>query len=245
MSDAEEIEKQIKEAKDKERKRKRKIAEKKFAEEKEEIKKKMNTSFGKLILSDEKTSPTINFPIAERFNKGGLPTNVITPGPIYSFDNKFKFKSSSYWKFGSSERPPLNPNEKFDYYNHNYSEYKDFDISTLPKKWNKHPGGSIGLDPRIKFEIKENYPGPGRYEPSFTQLKQRSPAYYLGEKGNIKALKNVTGTNEYVGPGKYKSNEFVHESRFIINPVWSLPKSERKGLEIKTWTAHESYYIYK
>ena len=245
MSSAEEIEKQIQEAKDKEKKRKRRIAEKKFSEEKEEIKKKNNTSFGRLILSDEKTSPIVNFPVAERFNKSALPSTTITPGPIYQHENKLKFKKPEEWKIGTGKRPPLSSAERFEYFNHQYNEYKDFDISILPKKWQRNIGGAIGLDPRIKFEIKENFPGPGRYEPEVKATKVRAPSYYLGEKGNITSLKNITGTNEHVGPGKYKVAECAYESKHTNRPNWSIPKSERRGLEIKTCTAHESYYIYK
>lgn len=96
MSSAEEIEKQIQEAKDKEAKRKRRIAEKKFAEEKEELKKRSFTSFGKLILSDEKSFPMIHFPVANRFTRAGSPTSTDTPGPIYQFENNYKYKSVSF-----------------------------------------------------------------------------------------------------------------------------------------------------
>jgi hypothetical protein len=95
MSSIEEIEKQIKEANEKEEKRKRRIAEKKYLEEKEEIKKRSFTSFGKLILSDEKSFPVISIPIAERFNKAGSSVNTITPGPIYKFENNYKYRSVS------------------------------------------------------------------------------------------------------------------------------------------------------
>lgn len=77
------------------------------------------------------------------------------------------------------------------------------------------------------------------------QIKKKPPAYYLGEKGNITSIKNVTGTNEQVGPGKYKVLEASYTSKHKNPSSWSLPQSERKGLEIKTWTCHESYYLYK
>lgn len=244
MSTAEEIEKQIQEAKDKEAKRRRRIAEKKYNEEKEEIKKRSFTSFGKLILSDEKTSPIVNFPVAEKLSKVGYPTSI-TPGPIYEFQNSYKFKKPEEWKIGSGQRPPLSSCEKYEYFTHSYDDYKEFDVSTLPKKWTKTAGGSIGLDPRIKFEIRENYPGPGRYEPTVQSIKPKAPAYYLGEKGNITSLKNVTGTNEEVGPGKYKVLESAYTSKHRDPSKWTLPVSKRRGLEIKTWTHHESYYLYK
>jgi hypothetical protein len=245
MSDLDDIEKQIQEAKDKEIKRRRRIAEKKYSDEKEEIKKRNYTSFGKLILSNEKTCPIVSFTGAERFNKLGMLPKTETPGPIYSHSNNIKFHKPSEWKIGTSRRPELSSSEKFEYYNHKYDEYKDYDISKLPKKWMTVKGGAIPLDPRIKFEIRENYPGPGRYEPNVSAVKHKSPSYFLGEKGNLTSIKNVTGTNEYVGPGRYSVEKCAYESKHLNEPNWSLPQSKRKGLEMKTWTAHESYYIYR
>lgn len=69
--------------------------------------------------------------------------------------------------------------------------------------------------------------------------------YYLAEKGNITSLKNIVGTNERVGPGKYDVVEASYTSKHKNPPNWSLPLSERKGLEIKTWTKNETYYLYK
>lgn len=70
---------------------KRQIAEKLYAQEKKELNKKSYTSFGKLLLSDEKSAPIVSFTAANKFNKGGAPTNIYNPGPIYKFDNKFKY----------------------------------------------------------------------------------------------------------------------------------------------------------
>lgn len=95
MTTKEEIEKAIKEAKDKEINRKRKIASKKYIEEKEEIKRRSFTSFGKLILSDEKSFPVVSFPSAQKFNKLGQPTSTKTPGPIYNFQDKYKYLNVS------------------------------------------------------------------------------------------------------------------------------------------------------
>ena len=100
MTTIEEIEKMKAELAAKERARKQRIASKKFVEEKEEIKRRSFTSFGKLILSDEKSSPIINFPNAKKFNKLGAPPQVTnTPGPIYNLNDKFKYNIVSYFEF--------------------------------------------------------------------------------------------------------------------------------------------------
>ena len=93
MTTKEEIDKMKAELAQKERARKQRIASKKYVEEKEEIKRRSFTSFGKLILSKEKTSPIINFGVAKKFNKSGAVHDLKTPGPIYNvLNNKFKYK---------------------------------------------------------------------------------------------------------------------------------------------------------
>jgi len=245
MTTKEEIEKMRAEAEAKEKARKRKIASKRYIEEKEDIKKRSFTSFGKLILSDENSAPLISFPVAKKFNKAGVPSTLNTPGPIYQYSDKFKYKSPQEWSIGNGKRPPLSSCEKFEYYNHTYDEYKEFDLSLLKKKWEKVQGGAIGLDPRIKFEIKEIYPGPGRYEPKMKQVKPTPPAYYLGEKGNITSIKVMTSTNENVGPDKYPVESCSFTSKHQVPPKWSLPMGKRKGLDYKVWTKNETYYLYK
>ena len=245
MSSSEEIDKANKEKEEQIRKYRKRVASKKYIEEKEEIKRRSFTSFGKLLLSDEKSSPVISFPNAKKFNKAGAPTSLNTPGPIYTYDDQFKYKSPQKWSIGTGKRPPLSSCEKFEYYNHSYNDYKDFDLSTIDKKWKKTQGGAIGLDPKMKFELRECVPGSGRYEPSYKLTKVRPPAYFLGEKGNITSIKNVTGTNEHVGPGKYSVKEAAYTSKHKNPPHWLLPESVRKGLDLKVWTKNETYYIYK
>lgn len=87
-----------KELQDKEReeklKKRREIAVIKYLEEKENIRKKAQTSFGLLILSDERSSPLYSFPCAKKFNKT-LAWNITTPGPHYEYQNKFKYNNVS------------------------------------------------------------------------------------------------------------------------------------------------------
>ena len=93
MSSSDEIMKAEKEKEAKEKARKIKIATKKYSQEKEHLKRRSFTSFGKLILSDEASAPVINFPLAKKFNKAGAPTSLNTPGPIYTYDNQFKYSN--------------------------------------------------------------------------------------------------------------------------------------------------------
>lgn len=60
-------------------------------EETELTKKKSYTSFGKLILADEKTSPVFSFGGANRFIVSTNAPQKQTPGPIYKLSDKYKF----------------------------------------------------------------------------------------------------------------------------------------------------------
>ena len=162
----------------------------------------------------------------------------------------------------------MNQNEIYDYYNHFYTEKND--LSKLPKKWNKTKGGSISLEPRIKYDYREVVPGPGRYDPSYKYTKPHSYTYFMGEKFKTLTLNLLTGTDSVVGPGKYdvvysmndleiakdkdkkkiwnktfnevKRNKYtsIHQDP----PIWSIGKNKRKGLFNKTWTKNETYEIY-
>lgn len=237
--------------------------------ETEEAKKRAYTSFGKLILADEFNNPIWSLSKADRFAKfGSVISPSFSPGPIYSPSNEeyYKYRHSQKWKIGKATRPPLNTKEKFEYYNHCYTE-KD-DIAKFPKKWKKVIGGSMPLDARVKYDYRETVPGPGRYEPSYKLTKPHSYAYVFGEKFKTLTLNLLTGTDKVVGPGKYdvvysmndlennknnkkewrrnlsevKRNKFTSVHKDV--PIWSMGKEERKGLFNRTWTKNETYEIY-
>ena len=182
---------------------------------------------------------------ANRFSKTGLEFSVpYSPGPQYPpiSEEIYKYKTGSKWIIGKSLRPPLNSIEKYSYYNFKYSE-KD-DLGALPKRWGKTLGGAINLEPKIKYDYRENSPGPGRYEPSFYLTKPRGFNYVFGEKLGSFSIKNMCSTNEMVGPSSYKVEQCKHNSRHRDFPTWSFGKGERKGLFNKTWTKNETYEIY-
>ena len=239
--------------------------------ETEEAKKRAYTSFGKLVLADEFNNPIWSLGKAPRFNKFVNAFNLPqSPGPKYPPSNEeyYKFPHTQKWKIGNSKRRPLDNNEKYEYFNHLYTE-KD-DLSRLPKKWNKIKGGSISLEPRIKYDYRETVPGPGRYEPSYKYTKPHSYTYFLGEKYKTLTLNLLTGTDSVVGPGKYDIVYSLNDLEIAKNkdkkknwnktfnevkrnkytsihqdpPIWSIGKDKRKGLFNKTWTKNETYEIY-
>ena len=116
------------------------------------------------------------------------------------------------------------------------------DISRLNKKWDIIKGGAIDLEPRIKYDYRENSPGPGRYDPDIRAIKPKNFKYVIGEKLESNALKIFTGTDKIVGPGKYDVNNFTSKHRKF--PKWSMGKAEKKGLFNKTFTKNETYEVY-
>ena len=228
-----------------------KIAKYAFNEENERLKKRAYTSFGKLILATEKTNPIYGIGTADRFNSSsGFLQNIKThknfpaPNAYNTTDPEFyKYKTSSKWKIGKSERKPLNTNERYSYFNHKYEE-KD-DLSKIPKKWNKPLYGIIGTEPRIKYNFRETTPGPGRYDPTFKN-KIKYPSYYLGEKTKFNdPLYIHTGTNKNVGPGKYNIDPSDKlRSTWTNLPKYSIGNGKRKELGNKKWTKNETYYMY-
>ena len=192
-----------------------------------------------------------------------------SPGPKYSPSNEeyYKFRHTQKWKIGDSKRPPLNQNEHYSYFDHCYTEKDDF--SSKPKKWKKIKGGAWPLEPRIKYDFRENVPGPGRYEPSYKLTKPHDFTYIIGEKYKTLTLNLLTGIDKVVGPGKYdivysmndldgkdindikswsKKLKEVKRNKYTSvhtdAPIWSIGKDKRKGLFNKTWTQHETYEIY-
>ena len=104
----------------------------------------------------------------------------------------------------------------------------------MPKKWGKIKGGSINLEPKIKYDYRENSPGPGRYEPSLYLTRPRGFNYVFGEKLGSFSFKNKIGTNEMVGPSSYKVEQSKNHSKHKDFPMWSFGKDRRKGLFNKT-----------
>ena len=212
-------------------------------EERDAIQKKSYTSFGKLILAEEKSNPIYSIGTADRFAVTGdiieIPKD--TPGPQYEIPEvtKYKFTTSHKWRIGSARRPPLNPKEKFSYYNHVDKGKTDY-----PKKWNHVVGGAIPLEARVKYDFREKTPGPGRYEPQTKVVRPKTPSYFIAEKTNASSIKMLTGTNENVGPGKYRVESAKYTSKHKLFPKYTIGNDKRKPLYNKGFAKNETYYVY-
>jgi hypothetical protein len=182
--------------------------------------------------------------MADRFAVNGemitIPKN--TPGPKYIVSDRLKYNKPPSWKIGSGRRPPIYTNEKFEYYNHQYDTA--FDFGNQPRKWKRITGGAMALDPKINYKVKEDIPGPGRYDPDVRVVKTKPPSYYLGEKAKYNSLNLLVGTNEIVGPGTYKVREAPKTSKHTEPPTWTIGKCPRKGLNNTVWTKNETYHLY-
>lgn len=108
----------------------------------------------------------------------------------------------------------------------------------------KNIGGSIGLEPKIKYDYRERSPGPGRYDPSMKLIKPKAFNYVIGEKLDSLIFNILSGTSEVVGPDSYKVENSKYTSRHRNFPVWSVGKDTRKGLFNRTWTKNETYEKY-
>ncbi len=211
----------------------------------EEAKRRAYTSFGKLILSEEKNNPIWSLGKANRFCKAGVEFSIpFSPGPKYppTREDNYKYRTSQQWRIGDSIRKPLHPGEKYSYYDYPYSK-KD-DISSFPKKWKKIRGGSMPLEPKIKYDFRERTPGPGRYNPSLNLVRPHAFNYVIGEQIDSLTFKLLNGTGEVVGPGKYDVIKSKKTSIHRNFPKWSLGKAKRKDPFNKTWTKNETYEIY-
>ena len=199
-----------------------------------------------MILADEKAEPIYSIGKASRYVQTGEMITIPkdTPGPIYTPPDEayYKFRYQPKWVIGNEKSPNLHNGEKFDYYNHLYSE--EDDLGKLPKKWQRTIGGAMPLEPRVKYDYREGVPGPGRYNPNIKIIKPRDYTYFIGEKVECLSLKNLTGTNDTVGPGKYPVQNSKKTSVHTNFSTWTLGKSKRQGLYNKTWTKHETYEVY-
>ena len=210
----------------------------------EELRRKSYTSFGKLVLAEEKSNPIYTIGNANRFAATGdiitIPKDTPAPNNYEPVDvSKYKFTTGHKWKIGDSKRPPLNPVERYTHYNH-----VDKGENDVPKKWNTIKGGAIALEPRTKYDYKEKTPGPGRYEPHVNAVRPKSPAYYIAEKTKASSVKMQTGTGEGVGPGRYRVESAKYTSKHKLFPQYSIGKEKRKPLYNSNWTKNETYFMY-
>lgn len=105
-------------------------------------------------------------------------------------------------------------------------------------------GGKIGVSQRnddVALKQRAKTPGPERYNPSINPIKIRPPSYHMGIKAES-SLKILTGTNEIVGPGKYKTEE-KYSSTHIKQPKWTFNKNIRTP-SASNQSKNQTYFVY-
>lgn len=131
---------------------------------------------------------------------------------------------------------------KYEYYYHmdNFEQEEK-----NPKKWKTRIiGGDIGLEPRVKYDLGEKTPGPGRYEDQYKKVRPKTPAYFLAERTGFGAIKQLIGTGDEVGPGRYDVQSAKYTSKHRIPPAYKFGKYEGRDIFNKTWAKHETYEVY-
>ena len=176
-------------------------------------------------MAKEKSSPIYSIGKQARFsaNDNSQFSSIpqYTPGPQYDVTDvtKYKFKTSSKWRIGSAKRyaDQMKDNNKN---NCNYRKVEDY-----PSKWRTRIiGGPFGVEARVKYDLSEKTPGPGRYEDSFKKVRPRTPAYCIAERTGFSSIKQLVGTSKKVGPGAYRVESARFTSKHRNFPAYSIGK---------------------
>lgn len=229
------------------------------ADDHKDLTKKQHTSFGKLILAKEKSSPVFSklvtiiyiqgFSNEQRFKS--QVDKQIASFPLAKYEitdpTLYRFKKPSCWAIGTSNRRPLNDNEQFDFYKHKDSHpFVDRSMNLLKQpRFDKIKGGAIPIENKadLNSQMKRCLtPGPNRYNPKIETIKSRPPSHYMSEKGKDSAIKLFVGTNDRVGPGAYRVESAKPTSKHTIPPTWTIPKSTNKSTNYKP--KNETYFYY-
>mmetsp|Transcript_63360 Transcript_63360/g.72606 ORF Transcript_63360/g.72606 Transcript_63360/m.72606 type:complete len:295 (+) Transcript_63360:43-927(+) len=192
----------------------------------------LRTSFGKLPLAHEKSSPSFGFGTSGRFDHGKqhLGTENVThlignnsPGPAYGFSDTWKYKTNSSVKFGSAKRQDLMSGPVYDYYSNGQTYDSPEKASEFCRP--KPRGIKFGTTRRMRLETVDCSPGPV-YNYEDNTLRKSVPNFSLGvrrENGDS-PLKLATSTTNLVGPGRYSPE--VDRTR-NASPKFSLTKCPR------------------
>ncbi len=110
-------------------------------------------------------------------------------------------------------------------------------------RFNKVKGGYITIDQNTEFKkARALTPGPDRYNPDKNIIKERPPSYSISVKTNDCHMKDLVGTTDVVGPGKYKVDG-KYTSKHQKQPLWTFTKSVRPNTS-KTTTKNQTYFTY-
>lgn len=209
-----------------------------------------HTSFGNLPLSYEKTAPKFGFGSSKKedgdkiFMSEEMASNVNqgkhSPGPIYKFDDKEKYRKAPQFGFGTdSKMKEIKP--KYDFYEND--RFFDDPIEADKNRKKKVLAPKFGTEPRFAINAFEKSPGPG-YDPKLQAHKKKMPNYTFGfrrQKGGQGTLINQTSTTRTVGPGRYVPEASMNTGNKKNNPRWTLSKAGRFISGVKQFAKHQTY----
>lgn len=210
-----------------------------------------HTSFGKLPLSKEQSTPAYCFPQAEKKDgdKVYLSEDLArtsnackhSPGPIYDVrDDKLKYSKKPAWGFGTGPKM-TETKAKYDFYEN--ERFLDDPIEADHARQPRCLAPKIGTEPRMPAQNLEKTPGP-QYLPGDRPEKRKSSKYSFGyrrNKGAQNCLTNPTSTPANVGPGRYLPEACNNPSTKKDFPKWTLPKAGRPQNDRRRVDKNQTY----
>lgn len=204
-----------------------------------------HTSFGKLPLAEERSAPVWSFGNSTRqqnkklYMGEELTVSAVnsSPGPRYLVKDTAVLPSPP--KFSLGKEPKGRSQQKYDYF-----EIRDT-ISNPGKSKQytlKDPGSTkFGTSSRSPPLDTSFSPGP-QYHPPQRQDRPSAPRYSLGDRRTLPGnLGTKAGTPALVGPGRYAPERSTFNSVHQSPRICSIPRQERKTLEIYSPAKHQTY----
>ena len=208
-----------------------------------------HTSFGRLPLGDERSAPIFGFGTSTRDHAQkqflseelSMGFGKVSPGPKYFVKENVNFKRPASVSFGRDERVTLGRRRGYDHY-----EIKDTFSDPVKSKHNvqKDYGTTkFGTGSRAPPAASSVSPGP-QYLPPHRPEIPTAPQYTLGARRTNpagSALMNQVSTTPLGGPGRYAPENAGFTSIHQNIKHWSVPKQERKTVEIRVTNKNQTY----
>lgn len=208
-----------------------------------------HTSFGKLPLANERSSPGYSFGKSTRkqqdriFHAEELLVNYgkTSPGPKYAVKDNLSFKASPQFSIGNEPRKGFARMPHYDHYDviDNYSDL----ISSADATKAHHGSIKFGTEAKFSKSKPSDTPGPQYLPPIKPELKN-APQYSIGVRrrsptGSI--LEAQVSTTRMVGPGAYSPEATSFTSSLKNSAKWTMPQADRLGRSPEPFAKNETY----
>ncbi len=209
----------------------------------------VHTSFGKLPLAGEKSSPGYSFGKSTRkqqdriFHTEELLTNYgkTSPGPKYAVKDNMSFKASPQFSIGNEPRRGFARMPHYDHYDviDNYSDL----LSSADAAKPHHGTIKFGTEAKFSLTKPSDTPGPQYLPPIKGELKN-APQYTIGVRRRSPTgsmLETQVSTTRIVGPGAYFPEAASFSSNLKNSAKWTMPQADRLGRSPEPATKNETY----